>query len=453
MRRGVSALSDSAKEKSQDFWKKVRPVSLKEQEISFITTQDSVREWESSIEFLERKDSIINHTDIWDVTLSGMQFINRKKGTNYYLGSLLQSIRPFQVGGYRQALVGSFSKKWTKANRLDVGGEINYGFRNRSIKGFADVSYTFQPKHFGSFSVRGGDDFAMLNQYESIQGTFSRSNYLQKLFYGIGGSYELLNGVMLSGDIDYATFRSIGQIELAPWSDRFFGELNIPEGFRGYQQLVADVLLTIIPFQKYEMTQHEKLLLGSKWPSFNIRYKKGIKPLGSSDVNYDFLELNVRQEIPLSTLGESKFELFTGSFLNDREIRIADNKFFRGSDRFFFSDPLRSFQYLGPTLNTTNTYFQGHYLHQFNGALMNKIPLIKKLKLTSLAGAGGLLLDDNNYCHTEIYAGLSKTFRIRTQLFKVTAVYVSSENSETGFDGGVKVGLYFYNSFTKKWSY
>ncbi len=84
---------------------------------------------------------------------------------------------------------------------------------------------------------------------------------------------------------------------------------------------------------------------------------------------------------------------------------------------------------------------------------MNKIPLIKKLKLTCLLGAGALFLDDDNYRHTELYAGLAKTFRIRTQLFKFTAVYVSSENSITGFDGGVKVGIDFYNSFMNSWSY
>ncbi|PCJ65472.1 MAG: hypothetical protein COA58_08635 [Bacteroidetes bacterium] len=453
MRQGAIVYSDSALKKEQDYWSSVRPSNLKTKEIAFITQQDSARNYESSIEYLNQQDSIINHISIWDITLNGIQHINRPKGTSWFFGSALQSIRPFAVGGYRQALITSFTKEWTKANRLNLTGEINYGFRNKNIKGDLAAKYTYAPKKFGSFTVRGGDDYARLNDYESIEGTFSRSNYLQKFFYGIGAAYELTNGLMLKVDLDYASFRAINNIELAPWSEDLFGPLNIPKNFEGYNQLVASFLLTFVPYQKYELTEYKKIIMGSRWPEFNLRYKKGIKPFGNSDVNYDFVQLNVRKEVSLKSLGESKFEVFTGKFINSREIRLADKKFFRGSDAYFFSDPLRSFQLLGPTLITTNAFFQGHYLHQFNGALLNKVPFIKRLKLQSLGGAGILLLDDQNYRHTELYAGLARAFRIRSQLFKITGVYATSENSVTGLNSGFKIGLDFYNTYTKKWSY
>jgi hypothetical protein len=453
MRQGVEVYEDGATEQEQDYWHKVRPSNLKSKEIAFITKQDSVRNYEKSVEYLDQQDSITNHISFWDVTLNGMRRVNRKNGTSWFFGSALQSIRPFQVGGYRQAAIVNFTKEWTKANNIELKTEVNYGFRNKSIKGFLEAAYTYKPKKFGSISVRGGDDFARLNNYESIEGTFSRSNYLQKRFFGIGGKYELFNGVMLSGNIDYAVFRAINNIELATWSEKLFGKLNIPQDFLGYNQVVSNFLLTVVPFQKYKITKYTKQRLGSAWPTFTLQYKKGIKPFAKSDVNYDYLQLNVKKNLSLKTLGESKFEVYTGQFLNSREIRIADKKFFRGSDNYFFSDPLRSFQNLGPTLITTNAFFQGHYIHQFNGALLSKVPLIKRLKLQSLGGAGILLLDDNNYRHTEIYAGLAKVVRIRAQLFKITTVYVTSENSITGFDNQFKVGIDFYNSFSKKWSY
>jgi hypothetical protein len=453
MRAGQTVTADSAEDLDQDFWNTIRPKNLTSKEVSFIHTQDSVRNYEHSLAYIEQLDSAVNHIEIWDFLLSGVQHVNREKGTSYYWGSLIQTIRPFSVGGYRQAVLGSFSKEWTKANKLFLDYEVNYGFRNKNIKGKLATEYLYAPKKFGTVSLRGGDDFHRVNNYESIEGTFSRSNYLQKVFMGIGAGYELFNGFHLEVNLDYANLSSIQNVELAPWSTKLFGDLNIPKDFAGYQEIVGDIKLSIRPFQKYKITKYKKEVLGSTWPSFNIHYKKGINALGKSDVNYDFLELNVRKEIKLKSLGESKFEIYTGKFINDREILIADRKFFRASDTYFFSDPLRSFQYLGPTFITTNPYFQGHYLHQFNGFLLNKVPFVKKLGLQSLGGASILLLDDDNYRHVELYAGLARKFRIKKQLFKLTVVYVSSENSVTSFDGGFKIGLDFYDSYRKKWSY
>jgi hypothetical protein len=453
MRQGSVVYADSAQGKGQDYWNKIRPKNLNTKEINFIKDQDSIRDYEHSSAYIEKLDSITNHNDIWSVLLSGVNFYNREKGTSYYFHSLLQTVRPFAVGGYRHAVAGNFSKTWTKENRLTLGYEVNYGFRNKNIKGALSIDYLYNPKKFGSFSIRGGDNFAILNEYESIQGTFSRGNYLQKYFYGIGAAYELANGLMIDANLDYATFRSIENIELAPWSETIFGAFNVPKEFNGYNQLVLDVELTLIPYQKYQLTQYKKELLGSDWPTFNIRYKKGIKPFGESNVNYDFVQLNVNKVVSLNSFGDSKFEINTGQFFNDREIRIADQKFFRGSDRYFYSDPLRSFQFLSPTFVTTNPFFQGHYLHQFNGALLNKVPFIKRFRLQTLAGTSILLLADDNFRHTEAYVGLAKPFRIKKQLFKLNTVYVVSSNSDTGYREGFKVGIAFFDSFTKSWNY
>lgn len=112
-----------------------------------------------------------------------------------------------------------------------------------------------------------------------------------------------------------------------------------------------------------------------------------------------------------------------------------------------------TFQHLDTALRTTKAFFQGQYLHQFNGAIMNKIPLINKLKLQSLAGAGVLMLPENGYSHSELYVGLSKTLQIKGQVFKITTAYVSSVNTETGLRDGFKIGLDFYNSWNHTWSY
>jgi hypothetical protein len=70
-----------------------------------------------------------------------------------------------------------------------------------------------------------------------------------------------------------------------------------------------------------------------------------------------------------------------------------------------------------------------------------------------MAGAGILMLADNGYTHSEIFIGLSKSFRIKDQLFKITTAYVSAANTETGYSDGFKIGIDVYDSWNHSWSY
>jgi hypothetical protein len=179
-----------------------------------------------------------------------------------------------------------------------------------------------------------------------------------------------------------------------------------------------------------------------------------VKPVLNSSVDYDFLEFQIRDQIDFKTFGSSRYHVYTGSFINDADIRIMDKKFFRRSDRIFFSNPLRSFQLIGDIEPTTRSYFQGHYLHHFNGSVMNKVPLVKYLKIQAVGGAGLLLIDGKDrYQHAEAYVGLERVFRIRNQLIKFSGFYVQAVSSADAWDSSFKFGIDFYNSFTRAWSY
>ena len=110
-------------------------------------------------------------------------------------------------------------------------------------------------------------------------------------------------------------------------------------------------------------------------------------------------------------------------------------------------------QLLNYTFNTTQPYLQAFVIHHFKGAIMNKIPLINKLRLELVAGAAMLLIDSENYEHVEFYAGLERKLKIRSQLFKVGVFYAVRQNNETSVNLQFKIGLDFFNSFTNDWSY
>jgi hypothetical protein len=108
---------------------------------------------------------------------------------------------------------------------------------------------------------------------------------------------------------------------------------------------------------------------------------------------------------------------------------------------------------LDSTFNTTQPYLQAFVIHHFKGAIMDKIPLVNKLKLELVAGAGALWIQSANYAHIEFYAGLERVFKIRKQLFKMGVFYVVRENNAASVNLNLKFGFDFFNSFTNDWSY
>ena len=99
--------------------------------------------------------TLVEKGDVWNVTVIGIGFRNRNKGTELFINSLVSSIRPFSVGGYHHALGGSYSKEWSKANQLMGIGEVDYGFLNKDVTGNGLLSYLYKPKKFGRIYFKG----------------------------------------------------------------------------------------------------------------------------------------------------------------------------------------------------------------------------------------------------------------------------------------------------------
>jgi hypothetical protein len=454
MRRGVVTYEDDAYDKDSSYWSDIRPIGLKRIEQKFIRHQDSIENHLKSDAYLSKRDSIFNQFSWINIGFTGFGHRNYKKKQGILFNPLISSIRPLSVGGYRQAVGGNFYKTFEDETRLTVNYEVNYGINNKDLKGFVHPTYLYNPKKQSRFGVRLGNYYEMINDYQSIESIFSRSNYAQKILYGLTYRTEIVNGLYVNTELSFAEYRSISDILLSEWSDSIFGNQNRPIEFDDYRDVLVDIELEFVPFQKYIMKPKKKEVIGSDYPSLILHYRKGVKPLLNSSVDYDFLEFQIWDRIDFKTFGNSRYHLYVGSFLNNRDIRVMDEKFFRRSDRIFFSNPLRSFQLLGSIEPTTDNFFQGHYLHHFNGSIMNKIPYIKYLNLKAVAGSGLLLIDGaDRYQHGEAYVGLERVIRIRHQLIKLSGFYVQSISSENSWDSTFKFGIDFYNSFTRLWSY
>jgi hypothetical protein len=184
-----------------------------------------------------------------------------------------------------------------------------------------------------------------------------------------------------------------------------------------------------------------------------LNYRKGVPTLFGSEVNFDYLELKIHDDYQLARLGTGEWTIQTGAFVNKRNLRLLEYKYFRGSDFFFFSDPNASFQLLDQVFFTPNAYYRGNYVHNFNGVFFNKVPLLNRLKMNEIAGSALIAIPSQRFIHQEVFVGIQKRIRIKQQLFKLGVFLVTSDSNLGGAQYTYKFGISYWNSYTKKWNY
>lgn len=441
-------------ERDSSYWAGVRPMAMEERDIQFVKRQDSLIAHYRSPEHLREVDSIFNHLSFLDILVNGIAFRDRKRGMRYYFSPILEQIQPYGVGGYRHSLGTSIRKTWKNYTAMYLWGDFNYGVDNKDLKGNFRLGYTYNPRKFAHAYIKVGDTYSMVNDNATLIALLGRGNYINKRSIGVGHRMEVTNGIFVDASIDFADRKAIDELELSQWSEDLFGEFNVPQSFDPYREFLFDIKVRFIPGQKYQLEPYRKINLGSKWPTFTLHYKKAIAGILNSELNFDYLGLRVNHEFRPATLGISRWSVNIGRFLQANNIRFTDFTFFRGSDPYLFANPLRSFQLLGPTISTQNAFFDGHYLHDFGGALMDRIPLLKRTRLQSAGGGALLLIEDGSFFHAELFAGLQYPFRIRKQLLKFGTYFVTSySNAEDAIKTQVKIGLTFFNPIEGRWAY
>lgn len=448
----VKSYDPEALNRSEEFWANMRPIQMKVKELNFIHVCDSLKDYFTSEEYYKKLDSSFNRISIWSPII-GIGHKNSFKKKQWYIEGLLGQVNPFGIGGYRHKLPGNFTKEFDNNFLLELDGFVDYGFRNKDVKGKAGIGLTYFPKKFVRTFVRMGDFYDMVNDYASVAQTFSRSNYVRTVMFSIAQRMEILNGFFAEVTFNFTDQRPIDNLQLANWSNNLFGSLNTPVDFEQYVKSELVIELKYRIKQKYMFKENKKIIFEAKHPVLTLKYKKGFPGLFGSEVNYDFIELGASHHTQLKRWGSSNWRAMYGTYFNKENLRVLEHKYFRGSDRFFFSSPTRSMQLLDATKSTPNDYFQANYVHHFEGAILGKVPFLNRLKLELAAGGGMLYIEDESFRQVEIFAGLERPFVLWKQLIKLGVYAVTVDNNVSTADIAFKFGINFYNDFKRKWDY
>jgi hypothetical protein len=238
----------------------------------------------------------------------------------------------------------------------------------------------------------------------SINSLFFERNlpkFYKKEFINVNTGRELADGLQATLSVDYSkneTLVNTSDYKVRDIDDREFSSNNpfTPSTetplFPTYRALTVSATLAYTIGQKYITRPDGKFYEESKYPRFQLGYRKGIKDIFKSDVDYDLLSLEIYQEkISVGLLGYMSFVVGAGKFLNNNTVFYPESKHFRGNSSTVFPPNLRKFRYLDfYQYSTDRQYLEAHFEHNFAGFLTNKIPLLRKAKLEEFVGVNYL---------------------------------------------------------------
>lgn len=429
----ISLTIDDAYDKDSTYWNTIRPLQLNKDEQRKKFLQDSLKVAHSKKEYLDSVDAAYNKVTLYKFFIEGMGRRNREKKQQWYFPSLISLIQPINIAGPRIAPYIGYYKRFENEQRIFANLSPSIGILNGDIRGSARLSYSYNPKRLAYISANVSHNVSIIDYNVPYLGYINPANYYFSDNIGANHSFEILNGLYLYTAANLEHRSSISNLKFYNWQGDFF-QTGPPIDFDPYNIFKTNIALSYTPAQKYMTEPHRKVILGSKFPTFTFRHEKGWNNILKSSVDFDKVSFSIDQKFNVRTLGTSQYKIEIGKFLNQDSVYFIDQQFFRARDvgftSLFMSDPNNSFQNLAESYGTRDIYARLHYTHQFNGAIINLIPFMKKTRLRSVAGGGMLFVPEyNNMYYQEVFFGIQRQIKFLKERYKIGAFAIFSRSN------------------------
>lgn len=442
--------------KTLTYWDSIRPLALSVEESRDYSKKDSLEQLRKSPAYLDSVDRIRNKIKPQQLLLTGKTFSRQKTKLSYSIPSVLQSVQFNTVDGWVADLTSTIRKEYTDRKNISVTPHIRYGFNSRYFYAWGTIRYNYGKTFFSNAVLSGGRRYYQLNNenpVNELQNSFStlffKNNFMKiyatdyvraSISKGVGNGITLNGGFQFQNrmPLENTTTFSFAGTNSKLYSSNYpteFGTVN----FKQHQTSILNIGITIQPGAKYIEFPDRTINIGSRLPTFNLQYTKGVSGLFGSDVDYDKWQFTIRDNLNLKLWGRFSYRAQTGGFINDNKTEAPDLKHFAGNRYYGLEDVLTRFQLPQYYQFSNNDPLYGAVFaeHHFNGFLTNKIPGFKKLNWHLVGGASSLWLQKQNYA--EWHLGFENIFRVFR--FSVFSGYLDGKRTGTEFRIGSTLNL------------
>lgn len=361
--REILMEEDARQYEQEEYWDTLRHEPLSETEKNVYRMIDT----------LQNIPVVKTYTDIIKIVVNGYYTAGKINLGPYISLAAINNIEGLRLQpGFKTNY--DFSKKWV------LGGSLGYGFDDERIKYSAFVQNILSRERWTTMTVSvrsdlgrvGVDDESLADNYLFLAaqrfGVFRRGYYFDESRFNF--QRELLRGLTQRVAFRYSTFRPVfdfGYVQTTGENDTL----------ATYENAEVIVETRFARDEIFIINDNERLSLGtSKWPEVTLRYTHGFKGVAGSDFDYDKLRLSVHKRVRFGPMGVG-YVTMTGEYVFSR-LPYPLLSLHLGNQTPFFAHVTYNLMDYGEFVS--DRYASLHYSHHFEGLLLNRIPLMRKLK-------------------------------------------------------------------------
>jgi len=450
----VLRINKEVNKKDSLYWETERPIPLTEEEKTDYQKKAILAQKRESKPYLDSLDRVNNKFKPGSLLLGGYRHYNRYNHEFYSIDPLLTSIRFNTVQGFSLNAGFNYRKRVDSTERrfFSLNARFGYGFSDHIVTGGAGVVVPVGDFDLG---LNAGSEITDLNNtnpispfWNTLYSLYERENY-QKLYQKqylsafvhkrIAGGWQATAGAewadrkWLPNTSAYSVFNPGNR---SYTSNNPFLPNQDTQLFPENQSFKVTLRSTYDFSDKYETYPNGRRYLPSPYPTVGISYVQGISGVLGSDVDYSLLSADIsKNNIPAGIFGNTSFYVGAGKFLNSSSVYYPDYKQFAGNEILFYKSGINSFLLLNYyTFSTKNEYLEGHLEQNFSGFILNKIPLIRKLKLQEIV--------DINYLSTPALKNYTE-LGLGIQYLNFRLMYGTSFNSGSNLRSAIRFGVSF----------
>lgn len=453
-------VEEESNKKDSTYWNLIRPIPLTEEEVKDYVKKDSLQTLWKSPAYLDSIDKKGNKFKVFDI-ISGYTYRNSFKKYSIGYDGVLQVPMYNTVQGWNLN-TGLFYRFYDDEAKKHTSFSVkfNYGFAEDRLRVVGNFTHKFGK--IGTFYFSGGSKVEQFNANEpispfinTVSTLFFKDNYMKlydKTFANVNYNKELFTGLSMSANVEYARrkqlFNNTDYVLIKNDHDYTSNNPLNPDdyttpAFETHNLMKATIGAYIRFGQKYITRPDGKINVSDRnYPTLNFLYTKGFAA-SESQYEYDFLAASTYYGATLGNKGDFGINIKAGKFFNADNIAFMDYKHFNGNQTHVNDGGrnLTAFNLLPYyTRSTNDSYVELHAEHNFQGYVMNKIPLLNKLQWNLVLGYHQTASPDVRP-YQEFTAGFDNVGFGKLRVFRID--YVRAYQGSGFVTDGVMFGLKF----------
>lgn len=374
-------VEETALTQSKEFWDNARPFKLSERESGIYSMVDSI----------QNVPLYRNIIDVIQTFVTGY-YVNGKfeYGPYYKLYSFNE------IEGNRFMFGGRTSNDFS--TKIMLNGHLAYGDKDNKFKYGLGFLYMINKLPRETFGVQYKHDIQQLGKSPNA---FTEGNILSSLLKR-NPNNKLTMVSQLEAHYEKEWFQGFSNTlkfryrDISPTKFVPFGTTldNGGTPISGITSTELELRTRFTQNEKMVMGEFERVHLGGPFPIFNLYLTMGMKDALGADNEYYKVDLSVEHTVEIPPLGNFYYLLSAGKLFGKVPYPLLH--LHEGNETYAF-DPY-AFNMMNYYEFTSDQYVSLFVEHHFNGLILNRIPLFRKLKWRTVVSGKGLIgsLSDKN---------------------------------------------------------